>query len=275
MTVPATAGPIAAAGPDAVARRGFAADVGTLFARNLREGLRSPVIAFLFPVLFPLFAETLVASSYERVSTLPGFPVHPYTAYMAPGMLLLAGMMGSGYSATALILDVQTGFLDRLRLLDVRPAAILASRLLFDAVRVLPAAIVVLLVSLVLGARVAGPGAALGVLLICAIWSIGYGGLFYIVALTTWNPQAPLALSPLFILLLFTSPAAVPVYLLPDWLAELSRWNPFSYVVEGTRAVMYGQEPGRPLLLAAVVLAATVLVTQAVITPMFRRAVRG
>jgi ABC-2 type transport system permease protein len=114
---------------------GLVGEIRTLFLRNLREGLRSPVIAFLFPVLFPLFAETLVASSYERVSTLPGFPVHPYAAYMAPGMLLLAGMMGSGYSATALVLDVQTGFLDRMKLLHVRPGAILASRLLFGPAR--------------------------------------------------------------------------------------------------------------------------------------------
>ncbi len=267
-TVPAVA-PVGTAVPV-----GLAGEIRTLFLRNFREGLRSPVIAFLFPVIFPLFAETLVASSYERVSTLPGFPVHPYAAYMAPGMLLLAGMMGSGYSATALVLDVQTGFLDRLRLLDVRPGAILAARLLFDAVRVLPAAVVVLLVSLLLGARVAGPGAALGVLLICSIWSIGYGGLFYIVALTTWNPQAPLAMSPLFILLLFTSPAAVPAYLLPDWLATVARWNPFSYVVEGTRAVMYGQDLGRPLLLAAAVLVGTVVLTQIVVVPLFRRAVQ-
>ncbi len=253
--------------------RTLAAETWTLFRRNFREGVRSPVIAFLFPVLFPLFAETLVAASYQRVATLPGFPVHPYTAYMAPGMLLLAGMMGSGYSATALVLDVQTGFLDRMKLLNVRPNAMLASRLLFDAVRVLPAAVVVLVVSLLLGARIDGVGGALTMLAICSVWSVGYGGLFYIVALTTWNPQAPLAMSPLFILLMFTSPAAVPVYLLPDWLVTVSRWNPFSYVVEGARAAMAGHF-GRPMLSAVAVLLGAVVVTQVVVVPLFRRAIQ-
>ncbi|MGA8113515.1 MAG: ABC transporter permease [Actinocatenispora sp.] len=269
QTSPATSSGTDPAAPP----RGFAAETWTLFRRNFREGVRSPVIAFLFPVLFPLFAETLVASSYQRVATLPGFPVHPYTAYMAPGMLLLAGMMGSGYSATALVLDVQTGFLDRMKLLNIRPNAILASRLLFDAVRVLPAAVVVLVVSLLLGARVDGVGGALGVLLICSVWSVGYGGLFYIVALATWNPQAPLAMSPLFILLMFTSPAPVPAYLLPNWLVTVAKWNPFTYVVEGTRAVMSGHA-GRPLLMAVAVLVGAIVITQAVVIPMFRRAIQ-
>jgi len=254
-------------------QRSFGVEVWTLFLRNFREGVRSPVIAFLFPVLFPLLAETLVSASYSRVSSLPGFPIHPYTAYMAPGMLLLAGMMGSGYSATALILDVQTSFLDRLKVYNVRPNAILASRLAFDAVRVLPAAIVVLLGSMMLGAHVAGPGQAVGVILMCSLWSVGYGGLFYIVALTTWNPQAPLAMAPLFILLMFTSPAFVPGYLLPPWLVSLSHWNPFTYIVEGCRAVMYGDAVGRPLWYALAVLIGAIVLTQAAVIPLFRRAV--
>ncbi len=255
-------------------RRSRTGEVALLLRRNLREALRSPVIAFLFPILFPLFAETLVASAYGRVATLPSFPVRPYAAYMAPGMILLAGMMGSGYSATALVLDVQTGFLDRLKLLDVRPSSILLSRLAFDAVRVLPAAVIVLLVSLVLGARVEGGLAAAGVLLLlCCVWSVAYGGLFYVVALTTWNPQAPLAMSPLFILLMFTSPAAIPASLLPNWLAVVARWNPFTYVVEGARSLMTGPISGEALARAGLTLLAGLVLTQAAVIPAFRRAV--
>ncbi|MFE6156209.1 ABC transporter permease [Streptomyces sp. NPDC057889] len=254
--------------------RSNAATVRMLLHRNIREAMRSPVIAFLFPVLFPLFAETLVASAYARVSSLQSFPVHPYTAYMAPGMMLLAGMMGSGYSATALVLDVQTGFLQRMRLLDVRPSAILLSRVLFDALRVLPAAVVVLLVGLSLGARLeSGFASVVGLLVMCSMWSVAYGGLFYIVALSTWNPQAPLAMSPLFILLMFTSTAAMPTSLQPDWLATLARYNPFTHVTEGARALMTGPLDSGTLLLAGVVLVVGIVVTQAFVIPMFRRAV--
>ncbi|NUR04147.1 MAG: ABC transporter permease [Streptomyces sp.] len=252
------------------------AQVWALFRRNLREGLRSPVIAFLFPVIFPLFAITLVAATYERISLLPGFPVHPYAAYMAPGMLLLTGMMGSGYSATALILDAQTGFLDRLRLQPIRATAVLMSRLLFDAARVVPAVAIVLIVSLSLGARLDhGVLGALLLVLLCSAWSVAYGGLFYAVALRTGNPQAPLAMSPLFILLMFTSPAAAPTSLMPGWLESVSQWNPFTYMVAGARACMTGPVHLATVLEAVGVLAGTALVTQLVVVPGFLRLTDG
>ncbi|MFJ4523290.1 ABC transporter permease [Streptomyces sp. NPDC088810] len=249
----------------------------TLLRRNLREGRRSPVIAFVFPVLFPLFLITLVASSYERMAFIPGFPVTPYAAYMAPGLLLFTGMMGSGYSATALVLDAQSGFLDRLRLQPVRPAALLLSRLLFDALRVVPAGLVVLGVSVLLGARVdSGPAGVLLLLVLSSFWSVAYGGIFYVVALRTRNPQAPLAMAPLSVLLLFASPAAAPPYLLQDWLAKLTTWNPFTYVIEGIRALMTGPESGtatEALLKALAVLVGLTIVTQIFVLPAFTRLV--
>ncbi|MFJ2938159.1 ABC transporter permease [Streptomyces sp. NPDC087219] len=249
----------------------------TLLVRNLREGVRSPVIAFVFPVVFPLFLITLVASSYERMAFIPGFPVTPYAAYMAPGLLLFTGMMGSGYSATALVLDAQSGFLDRLRLQPVRPTALLLSRLLFDAIRVVPAVLVVLVVSVLLGARLdQGVLGVLGLLLLCSLWSVAYGGFFYIVALRTRNPQAPLAMAPLSVLLLFASPAAAPPLLLQDWLASLTRWNPFTYVIEGVRALMTGPTSGtvtEALLKAVAVLIGMTLVTQLFVIPAFARLV--
>lgn len=255
--------------------RGMARDTWTLLGRSLREGVRSPVIAFLFPVLFPLFVLTLVASSYERMAFIPGFPVEPYTAYMAPGMLLFTGMMGSGYSATALILDQQTGFLDRLRLQPVRPLAVLLSRLAFDAVRVIPAVAVVLAVSVLLGARLdQGVPGVLAVVVICSAWSVAYGGLFYIVALRTGNPQAPLAMAPLSVILIFSSPAAAPAYLLPGWLQAVASWNPFTYVIEGVRAVMTGPLDGSTqaaLGLAALILVGMTILTQLVVLPSFTR----
>ncbi|MFF4473811.1 ABC transporter permease [Streptomyces sp. NPDC001599] len=248
-----------------------------LLNRNLREGLRSPVIAFVFPVLFPLFLITLVASSYERMAFIPGFPVTPYAAYMAPGLLLFTGMMGSGYSATALVLDAQSGFLDRLRLQPVRPSALLLSRLLFDAIRVVPAGLVVLGVSVLLGARVdTGATGVVLLLLLSSLWSVAYGGIFYVVALRTRNPQAPLAMAPLSVLLLFASPAAAPPYLLQSWLATLTTWNPFTYVIEGIRALMTGPESGtvtEALLKAVAVLVGLTVVTQIFVVPSFTRLV--
>ncbi len=251
-------------------------DSWVLFRRSFREGLRSPAWAFLFPTLFPLFMITLTSQSFREIVRLPGFPLSPYAAYEAPAILLLAAMMGAGYSATGLALDAQTGFLDRLRLLPVHPAAILAGRLLFDVVRVLPAGLVVLVVSLALDARLdyALPGAAV-LLGLLGLWSLAYNGIFYLVALQTKNAQAPLALVPLFMPLMFVSPAFLPLSLQPEWIQTISAWNPYSYVIEGARAFMTGGLTWVPVRNALLATAVILVSTQLATALSFRALVRG
>src|SRR2546429_4069761 len=113
-----------------------------LFWRGLKVALRTPLTAFVFPAVFPLLTMIFVAQSTKRLTSLPLFPDHPYIAYLAPGTLLLVPMIGAGYAATGLVIDLNSGFLDRLRLLPTRPSAIIFAKLLFEAIRVLPAGIV-------------------------------------------------------------------------------------------------------------------------------------
>jgi hypothetical protein len=81
-----------------------------VFGRSLRAGLREPALAFVFPVAFPLLIIGLFSQVYARVADLPGF-------------------------------------LDRLRLLAVHPAAFVLGRLGFDVARVTVAGLGVLAVA--------------------------------------------------------------------------------------------------------------------------------
>ena len=127
------------------------AQVRLLLFRSLREGARNPVLAYALPVIIPFAVLILVAKTLYRVTDLPGFPTTNYAEWMTPAIIMLTAMTGVGYAATSLVIDIQSGFLDRLRLLDVRPTALLLSRVLFDVVRVLPAGTVLLGLGLVLG----------------------------------------------------------------------------------------------------------------------------
>jgi len=252
-------------------------DVGLILRRSVREGLRNPAFAFLFPAVFPLFIIVLTSQTFRNVVHLPGFPgIRPYAAYEAPAVLFLTAMMGAGYSATGLVVDSQTGFLDRLRLLPVRPAAIFLGRLLFDAVRVIPAFFFVLGASLALHARVDSGVAGVAVLLALVVyWSVAYNGLFFLVALRTKNAQAPLAVVPLFMPMMFMSTAYVPRGQLPGWLQAVSDWNPYSHLIEAARGFMTGtpagSQIGKALLGATVIL----VITQVLTLRSFRVLVRG
>ena len=250
--------------------------VGLLLMRNLREGARNPVLAYGLPIVIPLAVLVLVAKTLYRVTDLPGFPTHNYAEWMTPAIIMLTAMTGVGYAATSLVVDIQSGFVDRLRLLDAQPPALLLSRVLFDVVRVLPAGGVLLVLGLLLGTHV--NEGAVGVVVLFALltlWAAAYGGLYFVVALTTRNAQAPLALAPLFLPLQFLSTQFFPKSLLPGWVQASSRWNPFTYMVDAGRALTTGPFSAVPLARAVAVALLMLVLTQLASLRAFTRAVES
>ena len=250
------------------------AHVRLLLMRNLREGIRNPVLAYGLPVVIPLTMFILVAKTLSRVTDLPGFPTTNYAEWMAPAIVMLTAMTGVGYAATSLVIDIQSGFLDRLRVLNAKPSSLLLSRLLIDVVRVLPAGLALLVTGLLLGTDV-NEGLA-GIVLLFALlvlWAAGYGGLYFVVALATRNAQAPLALAPLFLPLQFLSTQFVPESILPEWVQTVSAWNPFTYMVDAARAVTTGPLRWTPVGKAVAVGAGMLVVTQIAAGLAFRKAV--
>ncbi|HWC11458.1 MAG TPA: ABC transporter permease [Acidimicrobiales bacterium] len=250
------------------------AQVRLLLMRNLREGIRNPVLAYGLPVVIPLTMFILVAKTLSRVTDLPGFPTTNYAEWMAPAIVMLTAMTGVGYAATSLVIDIQSGFLDRLRVLNARPSSLLLSRLLFDVVRVLPAGLALLVTGLILGTDV--NEGLVGIVLLFALlllWAAAYGGLYFVVALATRNAQAPLALAPLFLPLQFLSTQFVPESILPEWVQTVSAWNPFTYMVDAARAVTTGPLTWTPVGKAVAVAVGMLVVTQIAAGLAFRKAV--
>jgi ABC-2 type transport system permease protein len=234
-----------------------------VFGRSLRAGLREPALAFVFPLAFPLLIIGLFSQIYRRVADLPGFPAGSYLAWMAPAVVLMAAMFGAGHSAMGLVRDLQTGFLDRLRLLPVRPAALLLGRLGFDMARVTVAGLGVLAVAVVLGAPLrAGPLGVLVIAILLAGWSLGYAGLYYVVGLKARSPEALTALVPLFLPISLLSTAYVPAELLPGWVRGAAAVNPYSHVVDAVRAAMTGTLYAGQLATAVIAVSAAVALTQ-------------
>jgi ABC-2 type transport system permease protein len=219
----------------------LASDSWLIFRRSLREGFRNPALAFLFPLLPPLMGAVLFSQIFEKVVNLPGFPTDNYISWVGIGVVLLTAMSGAGFTATGLVLDSESGYLDRMRLLPVRSTAVLLGRLAFEAVRVLPAAAIVLVAAVALGADYdGGVLGAVAILGLVALWAMGWNSLFYVVALRTLNAQAPLALQPMFWPVFFFSTAMVPDEVMPDWIETVANFNPFTHILEAARMFMAG-----------------------------------
>lgn len=212
-----------------------------LLMRNLRESLRNPLMAFGLPVAVPIVALLLVATTLLQVTYLPGFPTNNYAEWLTPPAIMCTAMSAAGYTATSLVIDIQSGFLDRLRLLDARPRAVIVSRVLFDVLRVVPSGAAVLIVGVLLGTRVnEGVMGIVALFALLVLWTVAYGGLFFVVALRTRNPLAPIALLPIAIPMQFLSTQYAPRSLLPSWVGTVSNWNPFSYMADASRALLSG-----------------------------------
>jgi ABC-2 type transport system permease protein len=237
-----------------------------LFSRAMVVGLRTPVFGFVFPIVFPVAILVFVSQMYAKIIVLPGFPTTSYAAYLGPAAVTVIPMMGAGYGATGLIIDEQTGFLDRLRLFPITAGSIVGAKSLFEIARIIPAFVVVLALSVFMGAPlIHGALSVLVLLVIVALWSVAYSGLFYLVGLRSRNPQAPVALLPLVVPLLFVSSALMPRGLLPGWLQVIVGLNPYTYVADAARSAMTGPLTVRPLVEGLVAIALVLVLTQIIV----------
>ena len=131
-------------------------DAALLFRRSVVEGRRDPWPAYVLPAMPPLLMVLVFTALFERIAESPAFGPGAYVDYLLPGAVVLTALLGAGFTATYLVQDAVGGYLDRLRLLPTSRVALLGGRQAFEAMRVLPAALVVTAACVALGAPVDG-----------------------------------------------------------------------------------------------------------------------
>ena len=219
----------------------FGRDTWLIFRRTLRQGRRNPALAFVFPMVPPLVGVSLFSQLFEDIVNLGQLGTDNYVSWVAAGFILMTAMAGAGFTATGLVVDANSGYLDRLRLLPVHPTAIMLGRQLFEVTRVVPAAIAVFGVSVALGANVSDGGLGLlGIIGLVALWALAWNGLFYVLALRTMNTQASLSLQPMFFPVLALSTTFVPTAVMPGSIETIATLNPCTYLVDSVRMFMIG-----------------------------------
>lgn len=228
------------------------------FERERTRARRHRVLAYVAPMVPPVVAVTLFADMMQPAATLPGFPAATFHDYMAPGAVLLSGMMFAGFTAVGVAEDLRSGFADRLALLGLRERPVTLGRLAFEAARILPAAVAAWVVAVGLGTGLTlaswrGP-ALLGLGL---VWAVAYNGLFHVVARRTRNPHAPIAMQPLFAVVTFPSTFWFPAALMPDWGEALTSATPMSWITEAGRALATAPTSAATIALGVAAVVAT------------------
>jgi ABC-2 type transport system permease protein len=215
---------------------GFLHDLTAIASRALRAVPRDPA-AVAPPVFIALFFFVVnIATLKKLTGNHPGFS---YTAFeMATAILL--GVTGVS-RAPALVLDVQTQYLDRLLLTPVRRTAILIGHMAADVAVAAALTIPILILGVILGVRFQGGLlGAIAFILLASLWSLAFAGFGYAIALKTGNPAAVNSTFLLFFPFLFLTSSYVPRSQLSGWLNTVAGFNPVTYLLGGLRSLVLG-----------------------------------
>jgi ABC-2 type transport system permease protein len=256
MTAASVTTPAVAGSSIRARRSGLLHDIASIAGRALRAVPRD-LEAVVPPIFIALFFFLVNIGTLQDLmqTSVPGFD---YEAFQMPTAILL-GVTGVS-RAGALVLDVQSGYFDRLVLTPIRRFAILFGHMVADITVACLLTLPILATGFLLGVRFeTGPLGVLVFIGLAALWSLAFAGFGYAIALKTGNPAAVQSSFLLFFPFLFLTSSYVPRAELSGWLDTVATWNPVTYLLEGMRSLtMIGWEAdaiGEALLAVGIVAA--------------------
>lgn len=225
-------------------------NLGLMYMRNIRQFPRIPVV-LVFGIVMPVIQLLLFGNLFSGIADTPNFqtenPGVEYESYIVPAVILFTIFVGMANSSAALIVDLRTGYFDKLRTTPARPWQVMVARMMAEMTRVALQGTFVLLIALALGASVkTGFLGALLMIVVATVFSACIAGLGVMaLAMKTKSDQATQSAFPLFFVLMFLSTAFQARALInKDWLLTVIDLNPVDYLVRSLRTLMIGTNQG-------------------------------
>jgi ABC-2 type transport system permease protein len=237
--------------------------------RHLRELWRQPWfvgVTLVQPVIWLL----LFGALFKKIVEIPGFHGHSYIAFLAPGVVVMTAMFNSAWSGMALIEDLNRGVTARFLVSPVRREALIAGRILKEAVVVVIQSVIIVVLALIVGASFNGGVAGVVVLFaVSALLGATFGGLSNGFALIMRQEEALIGAVQFIVLpLTFLSTTFLQSNLMPGWIRHVSDFNPVNWAVTAGRGAVssnpdWGLVASRAAFLAALLLACLAFATNA------------
>ena len=204
--------------------------------RHLRELWRQPwfvAVTLVQPVIWLL----LFGALFKRVIEIPGFQAHSYIAFLAPGIVVMTAMFNSAWSGMALIEDLNRGVTARFLVSPVRREALIAGRILKEAVVVVIQSLIIVVLALAVGASFPGGVAGVAALFaVSALLGAAFGALSNGFALIMRQEEALIGAVQFIVLpLTFLSTTFLAANLIPTWMRSVSDVNPVNWAVVAGR----------------------------------------
>jgi ABC-2 type transport system permease protein len=207
--------------------------------RRLRTIIRQPwylAITLVQPVIWLL----LFGALFKRVVDIPGFKGGSYIDFLTPGIVVMTALFSSGWSGMGMLNDLERGVLDRFLVSPVRRWPLIAGPLFQLAIVVVIQSTIVMALGLLVGASFPGglPG-ALVLVAVSVLLGASLGGISNGLALLARREETLIAAVNFIVLpLTFLSATFMQENLIPAWIREVARFNPVNWAVQAGRSAL-------------------------------------
>ncbi len=247
-------------------------------ARWLRKTLRRPPFLF-FALVQPIVWFVLFTQAFQSIAMIPGFKAltgtDSYITFFAAAVVIQTVISSAMQSGMGMVQDMESGFLDKMRVAPIHRSSILMGKVLSDGVRILIQSGIIMVLGFALGVSIAtGAAGLLLLLLLAAAFGIAWSGISNVIALATRNSETTLMITIITTFpLLFLSTAMMPKAFLPGWVQTVATYNPISYIADALHQLIITGFDATGLAYALVITAVVGFVTLGSAAGMFRKAV--
>jgi ABC transporter DrrB family efflux protein len=217
-------------------------DTLVLARRSLLRIRRQPDLLIGYTVQ-PLMFVLLFVFVFGGAIDTPGYD---YVDFLMPGIIVQSMVFGGFVTALGLAEDLKKGLIDRFRSLPMTRSAVITGRTLADVGANIVQLVVMIGVGLAAGFSFATsvPEVVAGIALVLFI-GYAFSWVFAFIGLIASSPEASNAYGfTILFPLTFVSSAFVPVESMPGWLEPVAENNPFTTMVDATRALFIGTPAG-------------------------------
>jgi ABC-2 type transport system permease protein len=212
-------------------------EIGYLFVRGLKQSMR-PTAAMIPSLFMPAFFFVINSAAFSALTHLPGFQSKSYLVFYAPVAILMAIFFSSGDAGIDLVVDITSGYFDKLMIAPIHHLAIVVGKLLAVGLRAaVQTSIVIIIILLSGGTIVTGLPGFIVILLIGGLFGMAWSAIGMSIALNTKNQRATQSSFILFFPFTFITTSQLPLSLLHGWYRTAVQINPVTYILEAIRAL--------------------------------------
>jgi ABC-2 type transport system permease protein len=210
-----------------------------MVGRQTRNLAREPIWIALM-LIQPMFWLLLYSQLFRRIVELPGFRTDSYLDFLAPAVVIMTAFFQGTWSGMGMITDLDRGVIERFLATPARRSALVLSQVIRSGLTSLIQGLIILLISLALGATNGGPVGWAIILAAGALISSGFAGISQGVALLTRKEATMIAIANFIGLpLMFFSAMLIARSLMPHWMQVLALFNPVEWSVTAAREPVF------------------------------------